>query len=83
MVTALSVMARVLHDDSVAPPIVPLSEGGLQLEWHRDGEELEIRVGFNGLISAFRFDEQAGRGYEVDNVTLSDLSRLLALTGQR
>ena len=60
-----------------------MSEGGIQIEWHRDGEEVEIRIGPDGLISAFRFEEQAGRGYEVEGVVLSDLSRLLALTGQR
>jgi hypothetical protein len=63
--------------------IFPLSEGGVQVEWHRDGEELEIRAGPDGVISAFRFDERAGRGEEIDNVKLSDLSRLLKLTGKR
>lgn len=81
--TALAVISHVLNYESAAPPIVPLSEGGVQLEWQSQGEELEIRIGPNGEISAFRFDERAGRGDEIDQVTLSDLSRLLGLTGTR
>jgi hypothetical protein len=81
--TALAVLSRILRGESSAPTLVPLSEGGVQIEWHGDGEELEIRIGANGEISAFRFDEKVGRGEEIDQVTLLDLSRLLALTGNR
>lgn len=81
--TALAVIANVLQYESQAPLIFPLSEGGVQLEWHRGGEELEIRTSAGGMISAFRFDEDAGRGEEIDELTLSDLPRLLALTGSR
>ena len=80
---ALVVISRVLSPESRVPAIVPLSEGGIQIEWHGDGEELEIHVHSDGRISAFRFDEQAGEAYEVDDVGASDLSRLLALTGSR
>jgi hypothetical protein len=76
-------LSQILRGESSAPALVPLSEGGVQIEWHGDGEELEIRIGAIGEISAFRFDERAGRGEEIDQVTLSDLSRLLALTGNR
>lgn len=81
--TALAVIARVLRDESTPPAMVPTSEGGVQLEWNREGEELEIRVMPDGAISAFRFNERAGEGNELDHVTLSDLTRLLALTGRR
>lgn len=81
--TALALIARLLiRDRSVPPAIVPTSEGGVQLEWQRDGDELDIRVKPNGEISAFRFNEAAGQGAEVDHVSLSDLAPLLALTGQ-
>ncbi|MGH8589599.1 MAG: hypothetical protein ACREXX_09795 [Gammaproteobacteria bacterium] len=82
ILTALSVIARLLCDESVPPAIVPTSEGGVQLEWHREGDELEIRVTPNGEISAFRFDEAAGKGTEVDHVSLSNLAPLVALTGR-
>ena len=81
--TAREVLSQILRDQSSAPALVPLSEGGVQIEWHGDGEELEVRIGATGEISAFRFDERAGRGEEIDQVTVSDLSRLLALSGNR
>lgn len=80
--TALSVIARLLSDESVPPEVAPTSEGGVQLEWHREGEELEIRVTSNGEISAFRFNEAAGEGAEVDRVSLSNLTPLMDLTGR-
>jgi hypothetical protein len=79
----LAVLAHVLRYESGAPMIFPLAEGGVQVEWHRGGEELEIRAAADGAISAFRFDERAGRGEELDNVTLSDLTPLLTLSGNR
>lgn len=81
--TALLVISHTLKYESAPPAIVPLSEGGVQLEWYGNGEELEIRIGSSGQISAIRFDEREGRGEEIDQVTLADLSRLLALTGMR
>jgi hypothetical protein len=80
--TALAVIARLLSDESVPPAIVPTSEGGVQLEWYREGDELEIRVGPNGDISAFRLNEGAGEEAEVHNVSLSNLAPLVALTGR-
>jgi hypothetical protein len=83
ILAALAVVSNVLRYESVAPMIFPLSEGGVQVEWHRDGEELEIRASRDGLISAFRFDEKAGRGEELGEIPMTDLPRLLALTGKR
>ncbi len=80
--TSLSVIARLLSDESVPPAIVPTSEGGVQLEWHREGDELEIRVAPGGEISAFRFNEAAGEAAEVDRVGLSNLTPLVNLTGR-
>jgi hypothetical protein len=54
----------------------------MQLEWHRDGDELEIRVSPTGEISAFRFNEGAGELAQLPDVSLSDLRSLVALTGQ-
>jgi len=39
---ALSMINGLLVPASPAPRIVPLSSGGLQLEWHRRGIDLEI-----------------------------------------
>lgn len=80
--TALSVIARLLKDESVPPVIVPTSQGGVQLEWHRVGDEVEIRVTPDGEISAFRFNEGDGKMDEIEQVSLTDLSRLVKLVGQ-
>ncbi len=39
---ALVVLVEVMENDSPAPSVVPLSDGGVQLEWHRGGKNLEI-----------------------------------------
>ncbi len=39
---AINVAFRILRDDSPIPSVVPTSRGGLQLEWHRGGVDLEI-----------------------------------------
>jgi len=39
---AMNFVAGLLGTSSPAPRIVPLSSGGLQIEWHRQGIDLEI-----------------------------------------
>jgi hypothetical protein len=40
--TAMTFINEVLGPQSPAPSVVPLSSGGLQLEWHRKGMDLEM-----------------------------------------
>lgn len=39
---ALSVLETVMQPNSPAPSVVPLGDGGLQIEWHRQRQDLEI-----------------------------------------
>jgi hypothetical protein len=39
---ALGFLARFLEPDSSPPWVIPLSDGGLQLEWHRGGLDIEV-----------------------------------------
>jgi hypothetical protein len=39
---AMNFINAVLVPTSPAPRVVPLSSGGLQLEWHRKGVDLEV-----------------------------------------
>jgi hypothetical protein len=39
---AMNVINGLLGPTSPAPRVVPLSSGGLQLEWHRQGVDLEV-----------------------------------------
>src|ERR1017187_2252618 len=39
---ALWLLVEVMDNDSPSPSVVPLNDGGIQLEWHRHGRNLEI-----------------------------------------
>lgn len=39
---SLSVLALIMQATSPAPSVVPLRDGGIQLEWHRKQQDLEI-----------------------------------------
>lgn len=41
---ALRLLAGVMRNSSPPPDVVPTSRGTIQLEWHRDGVDLEIDV---------------------------------------
>jgi hypothetical protein len=58
---ALMVLAEVMDNDAPAPSVVPLSDGGVQLEWHRCGRNLEIE---------FPADEAPGFYYYEDDSDL-------------
>jgi hypothetical protein len=49
---ALELLARYLPSNSVPPSVVPGSDGGVQLEWHRRAGDLEIALDQAGEISA-------------------------------
>ncbi len=39
---ALITLAEIMENETPTPSIVPLSDGGVQIEWHRYGRNLEI-----------------------------------------
>jgi hypothetical protein len=39
---SFSLLRSVMQPNSPAPSVVPLSDGGVQLEWHRNKQDLEI-----------------------------------------
>lgn len=58
-VRALQMLIRVLGPDSPQPSVVPLSTGGLQVEWHRGGMHLEIEFE-PGHPPAFDYQDESG-----------------------
>ena len=57
------------------PSITPLSYGGVQLEWHRKGWDLEIEIVGAGKIQVFARDIQSGEESELElGADLSALS---------
>jgi hypothetical protein len=41
---AMDLLRRVVQDDTPVPSIVPMSRGGIQLEWHLRGMNIEVTV---------------------------------------
>lgn len=63
-ISAVELLSRSMDTETSAPAIVPTSYGGLQLEWHRSGIDLEVE-----LLSPKRFaltfqDEVTGEEWE-------------------
>jgi hypothetical protein len=43
---------------------VPLSDSGLQIEWHRNDRDLEIEFNPSGGVEFYYFDEETGEEHE-------------------
>lgn len=72
---ALQVLWSVIRRDTPAPTVVPTNQGGVQLEWHTGGIDLEIET-----LSKRRFlvsFEEAGTATEWERVIESDLSLIV------
>ena len=46
------------------PALVPTVRGGLQLEWHRQGVDIEVEVDPNGSVSWWAEDRRTGEESE-------------------
>lgn len=60
---ALSFLFRVMVASSPEPSMVPLSDGGVQLEWHTRGFDFELAFRSDGSLDVL-YEEQ---GQEVEN----------------
>jgi hypothetical protein len=69
---AMDFMNKLLGPSSPAPRVVPLSSGGLQLEWHRNGVDLEVL--FDQGEEPFFYSRNRATGEETEQ-TLSENSR--------
>jgi hypothetical protein len=47
----IQVMNEIMVDRTPLPAIVPTTDGGVQLEWHFAGIDLEVEVNSNGILS--------------------------------
>lgn len=56
---ALEILPRVMLEDSPPPSIVPLTDGGLQMEWHLKGRDLEIVVAADESPTYYYRDPEA------------------------
>ena len=68
----LSLLVRAL-DSCVPPPtVVPTPEGGIQVEWHRNGVDLEIESAPSGQVEFFF----SSRSTECERQAWEELDRL-------
>lgn len=71
---AFCLMLKLMPPDGRAPWVVPLSEGGIQLEWHREGAVLEIEI--DSSDSAHGYWYNPARGEECDLKIPDDEDRI-------
>lgn len=60
----INALLPVLPDNAPKPTVVPTRDGGLQLEWHRDGVDFEIRVPPVGPVSYVLADQGADEEFD-------------------
>jgi hypothetical protein len=74
---SLSVLEQIMETSSPAPSVVPLGNGGIQLEWHRKQQDLEIC--FTPDDSAQFFYQDKNRGFEKEGYAsqIEDLLQLM------
>ena len=53
----LMVLVEVTDNDAPTPSIVPLSDGGIQIEWHRRGRNLEIEFPAGETPSFYYYED--------------------------
>jgi hypothetical protein len=62
VIRALTLLGQVMSVNSPAPSVVPLSDGGIQFEWHRKNQDLEITLSANEVPTFYY--QHLGRGQE-------------------
>lgn len=53
---AVAVLAGVMTDDGACPQLFPLPDGGIQVEWHAAGEDVEVEIERDGSAHALVVD---------------------------
>lgn len=82
--SALDVILGVMRDDSPTPSVVPTSRGGVQIEWHTRGVDLEVEFETPSVVRAFFEDHRTGRKWERDvSFDRSVLTEAIAVLSQR
>lgn len=74
---ALQLLELVLSDQTPSPQLVPTNRGGVQIEWHLSGIDLEIETLSSNRFLVFYEDLTRGEEDEWEQDLNSDSSRLL------
>jgi hypothetical protein len=63
---ALKLLADVMRDDTPPPAVVPTSRGGVQIEWHTKGVDLEVELVTPTRLQGICEDHRTGVAWESD-----------------
>jgi hypothetical protein len=77
---SIYLLSDIMRPDSPAPSVVPTTSGGVQLEWHLKGKDLEIEVISSCRVTAWSMDIESGNEWEDDSV--ADVARLVEAIDQ-
>jgi hypothetical protein len=61
---ALAAIDQLLPRNASAPSIVPIADSGLQIEWHRKEQDLEVEFGPQGQTDFYYFNHATGEESE-------------------
>ncbi len=78
---ALSILGSIMEVNSPIPSVVPLGDGGMQLEWHRKQQDLEIVLAADDVPQFYYQNRTAGielEGFASDTTGLAQLLRKIA-----
>ena len=76
----IKVLIETMSGNTEAPWVVPTTDGGIQLEWHREGEDLEVEI--SGTRTASIYFHNANTGDEWEGPLFRNISRLRELLAQ-
>jgi hypothetical protein len=62
----LDVLEQIMLPGVPMPSLMPLSNGGLQIEWHRNGWDVEIEVARPNHLHFWAYDISGDREHEFD-----------------
>jgi len=68
-VKTIRVLVEVMRAETPIPAFVPTSAGGIQLEWHRAGIDLELEITPSGRVNVSYDDQWTNTEWEGDVTT--------------
>jgi hypothetical protein len=79
--SSLALLSLIMESNSPTPSVVPLTDGGVQIEWHRKRQDLEITFAADDPPQFFyrnNVDGEEEEGLANDQVRLTKLLRNIA-----
>lgn len=83
VLSAIQTALEVMQDETPAPTVVPTSCGGVQLEWHTHGIDLEIEVCSPSRFLASCEDHKTGETWDESVFDFSRIRRALCEMARR